>query len=74
MNCNVSLLDVSKTAMEYADLGNLHRYFRRMRSAQNASPIEERKTYENGLQIANGMQFVVSKGVGLRTKTTIIIG
>ncbi|XP_065838787.1 fibroblast growth factor receptor 2-like isoform X2 [Oscarella lobularis] len=53
---------VSKIAMECAEMGDLHRYLRRMRSEQNAFKLDERKAIDYGRQIAKGMQFVASKG------------
>ncbi|XP_065838999.1 fibroblast growth factor receptor 3-like [Oscarella lobularis] len=53
---------VSKIAMEYAEMGDLHRYLRRMRSEKNTFTLDERKAIDYGRQIAKGMQFVASKG------------
>ena len=66
MKSSYSFLDVSKIAMEYAEMGDLHRYLRRMRTTQNASTLDEGKVIDYGKQIAKGMQFVASKGVGVK--------
>ncbi|XP_065835653.1 fibroblast growth factor receptor 3-like [Oscarella lobularis] len=49
---------VSKIVMEYADLGDLHRYLRKLRS----DGLDDAKQFAFGQQIAEGMNFVVSKG------------
>ena len=45
--------------MEYAELGDLHRYLRKLRSIG----VDDSKQFAFAQQIAEGMKFVVSKGV-----------
>ncbi|XP_065841791.1 fibroblast growth factor receptor 3-like [Oscarella lobularis] len=49
---------VSKIVMEYAELGDLHRFLRKSRSVG----IDDNKQFAFAQQIAEGMKFVVSKG------------
>ncbi|XP_065846103.1 fibroblast growth factor receptor 3-like isoform X2 [Oscarella lobularis] len=49
---------VSKIVMEYAELGDLHRHLRKLRSVG----LDNTKQIAFGQQIAEGMNFVVSKG------------
>ena len=45
--------------MEYAELGDLHRHLRKLRSVG----LDDRKQFAFAQQIAEGMKYVASKGV-----------
>ncbi|XP_065845930.1 fibroblast growth factor receptor 3-like isoform X2 [Oscarella lobularis] len=49
---------VSKIVMEYAELGDLHRHLRKLRSVG----LDDAKQFAFAQQIAEGMNYVVSKG------------
>ncbi|XP_065835340.1 fibroblast growth factor receptor 1-like [Oscarella lobularis] len=49
---------LSRIVMEYAELGDLHRYLRKLRSIG----VDDSKQFAFAQQIAEGMKFVVSKG------------
>ncbi|XP_065842229.1 fibroblast growth factor receptor 3-like [Oscarella lobularis] len=49
---------VSKIVMEYAELGDLHRHLRKLRSVG----LDDRKQFAFAQQIAEGMKYVASKG------------
>ena len=55
----MSYIGLSKIVMEYAELGDLHRHLRKIRSVG----LDDAKQFGFSHQIAEGMEFVASKGV-----------
>ena len=59
IDIKLRLSGVSKIVMEYAELGDLHRHLRKLRSVG----LDDAKQFAFAQQIAEGMNYVVSKGV-----------